>query len=374
MSQEESEPGGDTRHAAGLPSIRDSREKGGLADRGKSQPVEALMPGSQLKHGERRLQREFSFPLLKLLVLLPLFLVLEGDLEDPWPNRTPRPPAFARVQVIPLPLPSPSDGSIALAGLFQLRSTEPRFGGLSALAVDGGNLIGLTDTSVVIRWPKAGGRARFQDLPGGPGLPHYKNRRDSEALVRDPAGRGWWVAFEQKHNGWLFDTGFQRVLEKRPIRLRTWWRNWGIEAMLVDERGRLLLLPENGGTAIRWTPTGSESRRSLEAPSQIADAARLHDGRTLVALRSVRPWGISNSLGWIKRAGGGYEVEPWGRLPLGRWDNVEGLAAEPGPNGGVRLWLVTDNDFARRTLLIRVDLGPAIPPQGQADPGRDPGH
>lgn len=322
----------------------------------------------QLNRSEQRLQRTFSFRSPWLLLLLPLVLILEGDLEDPWPNRTPRPAALAPIRAQPLALPSPKAGEVPLASLVQLSSPERRFGGLSALAIEGGALLALTDTAVLVRWPKGGGTGLFRDLPGGPGLPYYKINRDSEALLRVPAGRGWWVAFEQTHEVWLFDRDLRRALQRRPLRLRAWWRNWGIEALATDEGGRLLLLPENGGTAIRWSANGAESRVPLDAPAQISDAVRLADGRLLVVLRSVRPWGISNSLGWLKRteAGDGYRVEPLGRLPLGRWDNVEGIAAEPGARGGIRLWLVTDNDFDRRTLVARIELSPAINSDGRA--------
>jgi hypothetical protein len=45
-------------------------------------------------------------------------------------------------------------------------------------------------------------------------------------------------------------------------------------------------------------------------------------------------------------------------LGLNPTANVEGVAAEPRPDGATRLWLVTDNDFRPRapTLLLALDL------------------
>jgi hypothetical protein len=47
-------------------------------------------------------------------------------------------------------------------------------------------------------------------------------------------------------------------------------------------------------------------------------------------------------------------------LDLGMLDNMEGIAAAPLPNGGMRLWIVSDNNFRpwMRTLLVALDLGP----------------
>jgi hypothetical protein len=267
---------------------------------------------------------------------------------------------MAEVRASPLPLPPPVDGKIAMGALWQLTSAEPRFGGLSALAFAGADLLAVNDSGVVIRWPKPEGLGRFQDLPDGPGAPQWKIYRDSEAMVRDPRGRGWWIAFEQFHRLYLFDDEFTRALARRPFKVRTWWRNLGVEALVSDGNGGLLLLPESGNRVIRLG-SGAGGRHSSKAAGQVADAVRLRDGRIVIAVRNLRPWGITNSLGWLRREGDGYKVELWGELPLGRWDNVEGLASEPLADGSTRLWFVTDSDFTRRTLLgwLNVTKAPA---------------
>lgn len=319
---------------------------------GKSSSVEGLIPDSQLNDAERPKQPLF----IKWLFLVPFLLVLKRDGPDEYPNRTPRPAAVAMVRADPLPVPSPAPGAARMGGLWQLTSAEPRFGGLSALAIDRGRLLTVTDSGALVRWHLPGGDARVRDLPAGPGLPQWKLNRDSEALARDPAGRGWWVSFEQQHSLYLFDRSFSRALIRRPLRLRTWWRNWGAEA-LATEGASLLVLPENGGELIRLSGR-REERLPLRWRGQVADAATLKDGRVAIAMRELRPWGISNRLAWLRPDGAGYRIEPWATLPLGRWDNVEGLAAEPLPNGANRLWFVTDNDFGRRTLLGWILIGP----------------
>ncbi|WP_300973550.1 esterase-like activity of phytase family protein [Sphingomonas sp. LHG3406-1] len=305
---------------------------------------------------ERRLQPRFIIKaLIRLAFLLPLIVVLESDREDDWPDRKPRPPAVAMIEARPLALPP---GGV-IGGLWELRSGEVRFGGLSSLAWDEGALVAVSDSGVAMRWRPPAGRAEFRDLPAGPGRPQWKINRDSEALVADSGGRGWWVTFEQTHGAWLFDRRFERALGRRPVRLRTWWRNWGVEAAVSRPDGLLLLLPEYGREAILLRNRG-EIRRPLEVDGAIADAAVM-DGRVVVAVRHIRPWGISNSLGWLEE-GEGYRVERWADLPLARWDNVEGLAVERRADGTKRLWFVTDNDRQRRTLLGWVDLETAKAP------------
>lgn len=309
------------------------------------------MSDSRLKLAERPWQRLFI-----LFLLLPCLALLRGSALDGRPDRTPRPPATAEVRLEPLALPS-APGTLRPGALWALSSPEPRFGGLSALAIEGEELIAITDSGAVVRWPRGGGTASFRDLPAGPGRPEWKVHRDSEALVRDPVAGGWWVTFEQFHSAWRYDEGFTRALERRDVPLATRWRNWGLEGA-IPRKGGLLLLAENGG----GVALPSAARVTVRAPAQIADAARLADGRVVVALRTARPWGLVNRLGWLRGEGSGYAAEPFATLPLGRWDNVEGLAAETLPGGSTRLWFVTDDDFRRRTLLGWVEIAPAAPP------------
>jgi hypothetical protein len=260
----------------------------------------------------------------------------------------------AEIRAMPLPVPA---GGLPLGGLWELRSDEPRFRGLSGLAWDNGRLIAVTDSGAVVAWKPPGGSGAFRDLPGGPGPPQWKIHRDAEAITRDRGGRGWWVTFEQTHEAWLFDSAFESALGRRPVRLDTRWRNWGVEAAVSLPVG-LLLLPEDGAEAILLRD-GGEERTGLSLSGSISDAALLSDMQIVVSTRRIRPWGIDNRLAWLDGVER-YWVRDWGRLPLGRWDNVEGLAVEPLPDGRARLWFVTDNDGDRRTLLgwVPLRIGP----------------
>lgn len=269
----------------------------------------------------------------------------------------------------------PVAGRLRLAGAWRLGSDDPRLGGISALAVDGGELLAITDAGSAIRFARPGAAiatARVTDVPGGPGDARFKKGRDSEALLRDSLGRGWWVAFENGHQLWLFDPTFSRPLQRIRLGERRWPSNFGIEAMASDGPS-ILLLPEAGGAVLKLEGSRLTSRRIAGAPIRTSDSTTSPDGSVLLLERRLTPTGIAVALARLERAGNGYRRT--GRIPLrvGRLDNFEALAAEPRPGGGMRLWLMTDDNFQRpmRTLLVALDV-PAVrrPPAPARPSGR----
>ena len=66
------------------------------------------------------------------------------------------------------------------------------------------------------------------------------------------------------------------------------------------------------------------------ATGGVADAVRLPDGRILVAVREIGLTGLTNKLAWLARTRGGYRLRNFATLPLGAFDNVEGLAQPRG--------------------------------------------
>jgi hypothetical protein len=234
---------------------------------------------------------------------------------------------------------------------WRLTAPDPRFGGLSALASDSGALLALTDSGVVVRFsPPAAHRAmRFalHDVPAGPGSAFHKWSRDSESLLADPSGVGWWVGFESRHSLWHFDPSFSRVLATRWLDV-DWSANKGAEALLAGEADQVIALPERGGRA-----AGS----SFVAPAGTSDATRLTDGRPVLLIRRLTWRGFANQL----RIGAGQGKPARAiTLDLGPLDNMEGVAAAPLPGGGTRLWIVSDDNFRpwMRTLLVALDLPP----------------
>ena len=293
---------------------------------------------------ERRLQPMFSKGKFfsSLALALPIFAAALWHIRQP--SRWPAPDRVVSGRAVEVALGSGTRG-------WRLTAPDQRFGGLSALAVDGEALVALTDSGVVVRFapPVAGAplRIALHDLPGGPGNPLRKSSRDSESLLRDPDGRGWWVGFENRHSLWLFDDGFSRVLAKRRLPVH-WPVNRGGEALAWSGKGPMAL-PENGGPAVGGPVT---------APAGTADATRLADGRLVLLVRRITLGGFDTQL-WVG-AGAGKPAQRLA-LDLGALDNMEGIAAMPLPGGGTRLWIVSDDNFRpwMRTLLGAVDLPPA---------------
>jgi hypothetical protein len=320
-----------------------------------------LLPDSGSPQTERRVQPMF----MKSRVFSNLALFIMVMAFDSWlgrlPNRSDGPARIAALRFNPVHFEPTGFAPLHFAGAWKVEVEDARFGGVSALALDKGQLIAITDSGSLIRFPKPGGgnRAIVRDLPDGPAIGRFKVNRDSEALVRDPAGRGWWVAFEQWHQLWLFDLAFERPLARVVFGWGRWGDNQGIEAMAVD-RGGLVLFPE---AAREWVELQGGRQRSRGLTSRygyVSDAVRLPDGRLLLVTRKMALAGFTNRLVTVEGKSDSTQFRSVARLDLGPLDNVEAIAAEPRPGGITRLWLMTDNDFrsGRRTLLVALDFPP----------------
>jgi hypothetical protein len=225
----------------------------------------------------------------------------------------------------------------------------------------------LSDSGILVRFNQARTAAQIGELPGGPQSPGFKFNRDSEALVADPRGRGWWVSFENRDELWLYDRRFARALQRLSLGDRDWPENNGIEGLAADGES-LLLFHEAGGTLIRVTGERARLMRIVGAGARLSDAIDLGGGQWLVVERRPTPLGFRNALVLLERAGGGYRLGRRYRLLVGPLDNVEAIAVEPLPDGARRLWLMTDDNQQppQRTLLIALDLPQSFPGQSVA--------
>jgi hypothetical protein len=296
--------------------------------------------------------RVFSDLTMFLAVMAGYALIRSPDL------RSERPARWAAVRFIPV-APDPSGfGPARLVGAWRVEVDDPRFGGVSALALDGDTLLALTDSGTLVRLPRPGRRrqALVQDLPAGPGNSRFKVNRDSEALARDPAGRGWWVAFEQWHQLWLYDPAFRRALAHIELGSERWGPNTGIEAMVADNRG-LTLFREPADEWLRIEGRTLRRHRMTSRYGSLSDAARLPDGRVLAVARKMALAGFAKRLLAVEDHNGSVQLRSLARLSLGATANVEAIAVEP-RGQSARLWLMTDNDFRPRapTLLVALDL------------------
>jgi len=310
---------------------------------------------------ERIVQPKFS---ISAVAVAGLVLIAAIVLAHRWfltfPNRYELGWRDARVEFSPVELNANGIAPLRLAGAWKLSSDDPRFGGISALAIDRGRMLALTDSGVLIRFSAPGqptGPAWIGELPGGPGSASFKRHRDSEALLRDPGGRGWWVAFENRDELWLYDRDLGSPLERIPLGKRNWGANRGVEAMTADGPS-LVLISESGGSLMRVTGSRARSMSIANAHGRISDAVAIGSGRFIALERRLTPLGFRNALVILEKSGSGYRFGRRTALRLRALDNVEALAIERRSNGTHRLWLMTDDNVQPplRTLLIALDL------------------
>ena len=321
--------------------------------------MQRLMRDSSKTEAERVVQRQFSKTLMITGACLTLAVLLAHAHFNRLPNRFELGPRTLALRYQPQSVAPGSAGSFRVVGAWRLLTDDSRFGGISALAINRGRFVALTDSGVVARFPKPSVAAQIEiaELPGGPGSPFYKVNRDSEALAADPAGRGWWVAFENRDELWLYDRTWSKALARRPVPTFALARNRGIEGMVEDGK-ELLLFPERATKAIR--SPGGLSAALNGVSGWISEAARLQDSRILIANRRPTPIGLSNSLIVLEKHGAAYRAAETWKVPVGRLDNVEALAVESMPGGGSQIWMMTDNNLQQRrpTLLIAVEFRP----------------
>jgi hypothetical protein len=325
------------------------------------------MPDSPLNEPEHGLQHPFrkSWLFNGLLMALTVLAVYLPIRELPDRRQLP-------VRVIALnfqPIALSAVAPFRLAGAWVMTADDPRFSGLSALAMADGRFIAISDLGAVVRFdrPSSGQpRVKISDLDEGPGPAGWKTSRDAESLVRDPRGRGWWIGYEQRHSLWLYDKGFANARAAIVLDRPDWWRNRGIEGLLTKGDG-LLALAENGREAVQVTRAGLQWMK-LVAGADIADATTAPDGSAWVLLRSKSIGGITQAIAPLVRSGTGYRAGKALLLPKGAFDNFEGMAISERPGGGWRFWLVTDDGhrFEARTLLVALDL----PKPGKANARR----
>jgi hypothetical protein len=199
------------------------------------------------------------------------------------------------------------------------------------------------------------------ELPSGPGDSRFKYNRDAEALSHDPRGRGWWVSFERANEVWLYDRNFSKALRRIRFGSDRWPVNGGIEGLVTNRDSSLMLFIEGGDKVYLNKGSRLLGLPVLNKRGAFSEATRLFDGRLVALERSFRWSGLRNALVFIANSPRGYRVQSRIPLPLGSFDNMEGLAPERLADGSTRLWMIADNNFKRpqRTLLLAIDV-----PQG----------
>ena len=257
-----------------------------------------------------------------------------------------------------------------------LSSPDRRFGGVSAIHVERGRAMAISDDGYVLRFalPGAGpATVAISPLRDGPGNRDSKLDRDTEAML--VAGANVWVGYERHNMIWRHRRrDFRAESSARPAAMRRWRRNSGAEAMARLADGRFLVLGEGGGGEFSpvvlfdgdpASPTTAASALRIRCPPgyRVTDAAALPDGRLLVLFRRF-DWrsGFSAQLA-VANADGldeGATIEPrlLARLaPPLAVDNMEALSVAV-EGGRTIVRIASDDNFMRwqRTLLLEFEL------------------
>jgi hypothetical protein len=267
-------------------------------------------------------------------------------------------------------------GRLVWLGGWALTSNDRRLGGISALHVDGGQALALSDAGWLIRLPLPTGRspvrATISMVEAGPGAPGVKVNRDIESAVID--GTRVWLAFEQANAIWRYDrAGFEPRSAAAPPGMSRWSANRGPEAMVRLADGRFLVFAEGAGgdteaalfsgdPSVRGT-AATRLRYRPPAGYRITDAARLPDGRLVLLNRSVSLFaGFTAKLTIATlpelREGAliaGEEAAVF-EGPISR-DNLEALSVTA-EGGRTILWVASDDNYSpfQRTLLMKFAL------------------
>ena len=275
-------------------------------------------------------------------------------------------------------------GRLRYMGGLVLRSTNARFGGVSALrAGRNGWLVGITDTGawVSLRTVERGGR--LVGVVGGVIAPlrsdtgavaHSKSDFDAEGLEWDPASGDALVSLEQDHRVMVyrgidpdrpasFDADAVATI-RNPATAR-WSSNSGGEAIMNLAGGDRMIFEEGdaqptldvlrigaGGTRVlHYTPpTGYRP----------TDAIEVEPGVALVLNRHFAPSdGVAAALTLVPIGAAMLGTEIARIKPPLNIDNMEGMALVRS-GGRTFIYLVSDDNFNafQRTLLMKFELLP----------------
>ena len=276
-------------------------------------------------------------------------------------------------------------GRLTLLSAYELRSKDPRFGGLSGLTIGAdGRLYFVSDVGY---WVSAkmilDSEAKLLDLYdwviqpilSTTGAPVTDPLHDAEALARAPDG-SFMVGFEKFHRIWryppppLTDHSLP-VPVSIPAEVQKAPSNGGLEGIAIFSDGRLLALTEEfqnpDGSFKGWLTQGERFFELSYLPSEdfrVTDCAALSHGDVIVLERRYVPFGILSARLKLVR---GETVQPGAKLlgeellqleyPL-NVDNFEGVAVQEDPSNGTIIYLVSDDNYNpfQRTLLFQFRL------------------
>ena len=208
--------------------------------------------------------------------------------------------------------------------------------------------------------------ARLTSVIGEDGQPitsHGGHEYDSEGIAEFPNGDRL-ISLEQ-HDRVLFYPHAGGPPRLAPMPAITYVSNKGMEALAIYPKGGadayVVGIEATGETFICRVSTACTKDRTVELSDgyELSAVEVLSGGRMAYLLRAFDPLRGVRIIVRIVAADGHIEDE----LKIARpytVDNFEGLAAAPSPSGGLRFYLISDDNFSKsqRTLLVAFDWRP----------------
>jgi len=264
---------------------------------------------------------------------------------------------------------------LAANGAWVLRGNRRRFGGFSGLLVSQGRIYAVSDMGW---WFGAslstdGDNLRLTDgklapMRNGEGDRYAKGGGDAEGLTR--LGDRLVVSFERNHRlMFLRETG-RLGATIQPQSFEQLRSNKGLEALASLPDGRMLAFSEDrddGAVPVFLVPPEGEvieARLAIAGPHSVTGADIGPDGRLYLVLRDYSLiFGVSIRVMRFSLGADGFP-SPGSAETLAAFedadgiDNMEGISLERSPEGGIWLWLISDNNFrvSQRNLLMRFDV------------------
>lgn len=320
--------------------------------------------------------------------VLLFFLVLSALSAPPLSGAARAEPLALSVRSVPLDAGDPERtrvGALEFRGGLELRSSDPRFGGLSGLRVsaDGKRFVAITDVGFwmagALRYDAKGRLVGVADVALEPlrdaAGRALTRKRDADAeAVTEALGGGYIVAFEGRHRLVRYRRiGGSGETLATPPDLADAPVNGGIEALTTLADGRLLIITEtmevdagSVGSGVRgWI--GPAPWRPLVWPTDAGfrptEAATLPNGDVLILERRfpLLAARLRRVGGKQLQAGGTLRAEEIARFEGSlTFDNMEAMAVRRSASGETLVFLASDdnqNTF-QHTLLLLFELLP----------------